>query len=96
MGLTMTQFEHHWTTVHRPLAQKYHVGMELYVQNVVRTAFGPGGEWIDGIAELGFRSPEAFATGMYDSDEGRKRISADVATFVGTAACGLYELVTTS
>ena len=66
------------------------------MQNVVRTAFGPGGEWIDGIAELGFRSPEAFATGMYDSDEGRERISADVATFVGTAACGLYELVTTS
>jgi uncharacterized protein (TIGR02118 family) len=92
----MTQFDHHWTAVHRPLAQKYHVGMELYVQNVVRSALGPGGEWIDGIAELGFRSPEAFATGNYDSDEGYKTIAADVATFVGTAACGLYELVTTS
>ena len=52
-----------------------------------------GGEAIDGIAELGFRSPGAFAAEMYDSDEGRAIISADVATFVGRAACGLYQLV---
>ena len=90
----MAQFEQHWTDVHRPLAQEHHVGMDLYVQNVVRSAFGPGGQGIDGIAELGFRSPEAFATGMYDSEEGLKTIAADVATFVGTAACGLYQLVT--
>jgi uncharacterized protein (TIGR02118 family) len=94
-GLTMAQFEQHWTEVHRPLAQEHHVGMELYVQSVVRSAFGPGVQGIDGIAELGFRSPEAFANGMYDSDEGRTAISTDVAKFVGTAACGLYRLVTT-
>ena len=92
-GLTMAQFEDHWTRVHRPLAQKHHVGMELYVQNVVHGAVATGGEAIDGIAELGFRSPEAFAAEMYDSDEGRAIISADVATFVGRAACGLYQLV---
>jgi uncharacterized protein (TIGR02118 family) len=95
-GLTMAQFEHHWTHVHRSLAQKYHVGMELYVQNVVRSALSSNGEGIDGIAQLGFPSEETFGTAMYDSDEGRRAISADVATFVGTAVCGLYQLVTTS
>ena len=68
----MAQFEDHWTRVHRPLAQKHHFGMELYVQSVVRSTSGHGGEGIDGMAELAFRSPEAFATEMYDSDEGRK------------------------
>jgi uncharacterized protein (TIGR02118 family) len=90
-GLTMAQFEHHWTHVHRALAQKYHVGMELYVQNVVRSVLGANGQGIDGIAQLGFRTEETFKTGMYDSDEGRKAISADVAKFVGTAECGLYQ-----
>jgi uncharacterized protein (TIGR02118 family) len=94
-GLTMAQFEDHWTQVHRPLAQKHHIGMELYVQSVVRSASGHDIEGIDGMAELAFRSPEAVATEMYDSDEGRKAIGADVAKFVGTAACGLYELVPT-
>ena len=94
--LTMAQFEHHWTHVHRALAQKYHVGMELYVQNVVRSALSAKGEGIDGIAQLGFPTEERFETAMYDSDEGRKAISADVAKFVGTADCGLYQLVTTS
>lgn len=94
-GLTMAQFEDHWTRIHRPLAQKHHVGMELYVQSVVRDAFGPGAGAVDGIAELGFRSQEAFAAEMYDSDEGRRIIGADVASFVGTAACGLYQRVTT-
>jgi uncharacterized protein (TIGR02118 family) len=95
-GLTMAQFEEHWTQVHRPLAQKHHFGMELYVQSVVRSASGRGSQEVDGMAELGFRSPEAFAKEMYDSDEGLTTIGADVAMFVGTAACGLYQLVPTS
>lgn len=96
MGLTVAEFEHHWTHVHRALAQKYHVGMELYVQNVVRNVVSSHGQEIDGIAELGFRTVESFETGMYDSEEGLKAISADVAKFVGTATCGLYQLVPTS
>jgi uncharacterized protein (TIGR02118 family) len=95
-GLTMAQFEHHWTHVHRTLAQKYHVGMELYVQNVVRSVLSAKGQGVDGIAQLGFRTEETFKTGMYDSDEGRTAIAADVAKFVGTADCGLYQLMTTS
>ena len=89
----MEQFEQHWTQVHRPLAQKHHLGMALYVQNVVRRTLGTNGQGIDGIAELGFPSVEAFTTEMYDSEEGRAAISADVAKFVGAASCGLYQLV---
>jgi uncharacterized protein (TIGR02118 family) len=92
-GLTESQFEQHWTQVHRPLAQKHHAGMELYVQSVVRSQLGSSGSGIDGIAELGFPSVESFQTEMYDSDEGLGTIRADVSTFVGTASCGLYRLV---
>jgi uncharacterized protein (TIGR02118 family) len=92
-GLTAGQFEKHWTEAHRPLAQKHHFGMELYVQNVVREQLGSTGPGIDGIAELGFRSVESFQGEMYDSDEGLTTIAADVSKFVGAASCGLYRLL---
>jgi uncharacterized protein (TIGR02118 family) len=92
-GLNEVQFEQHWTEVHRPLAQKHHFGMELYVQNMVRGLLGSSGLGIDGIAELGFRSEEALRDEMYDSDEGLKIISADVSKFVGRASCGLYRQI---
>ena len=92
-GLTEAQFEQHWTAIHRPLAQKHHFGMELYVQNVVRRPLGSGGQGIDGIAELGFRSEKALQNEMFDSDEGSKIISTDVSKFVGRASCGLYRLI---
>ena len=92
-GITQAQFKEHWTEVHRPLAQKHHFGMELYVQNVVRSQSGSDGREIDGIAELGFSSVESFQAEMYDSAEGLKTISADVSKFVGTASCGLYRLL---
>jgi uncharacterized protein (TIGR02118 family) len=92
-GLSESQFEQHWAEVHRPLAQKHHFGMELYVQNVVRGPVGSSGKGIDGIAELGFRSEDALQNEMYDSDEGLKIISADVSKFVGSASCGLYRLI---
>jgi uncharacterized protein (TIGR02118 family) len=91
--LTQAQFETHWTEVHRPLAQKHHLGMELYVQNVVRDQLGSNGPGIDGIAELGFSSVESFQGEMYDSEEGLKTIATDVSKFVGTASCGLYRLL---
>lgn len=92
-GLTMEQFEEHWTQVHRPLAQTHHFGMELYVQNLARHAAGGTGSGIDGIAELRFRSAEALANEMYDSPEGLQAISTDVAKFVGSASCGMYRRV---
>jgi uncharacterized protein (TIGR02118 family) len=90
-GLTGPEFERHWYDVHRPLAIEHHVGMQWYVQNVVRSQdhVTPGFE-ADGIAELGFESVEAFETQMYDDDNGRRMIEADVATFVGGAWMGLY------
>jgi uncharacterized protein (TIGR02118 family) len=90
-GLTSPEFERHWYDVHRPLAIEHHVGMQRYVQNVVRSHdhVTPGFE-ADGIAELGFESVEAFETQMYDDDNGRRIIEADVATFVGGAWMGLY------
>lgn len=98
-GLTVQQFEEHWTSVHRPLAQKHHIGMEVYVQNVVSPDPGsPGGGTdgmaggIDGIAELRFPSVVALRERFYDSEEGRTIIAADVGKFVGHASCGLYEL----
>jgi hypothetical protein len=90
-GLTGAQFERHWYDVHRPLAIEHHVGMQWYVQHVVRSHdHVVTGFEADGIAELGFESVAAFETQMYDDDNGRKIIEQDVATFVGGAWMGLY------
>ena len=49
---------------HTPLAVRHHVGLWNYTQNVVRRAYTPGGNPIDGIAELHFRDPRRLrATG---------------------------------
>ena len=55
--LTHEQFARHWTENHTPLALRHHVGLWNYTQNVVRRAFTPGGNPIDGVAELHFRTP---------------------------------------
>jgi uncharacterized protein (TIGR02118 family) len=81
-GLTHQQFVRHWTENHTPLAQKHHVGLWNYTQNVVRRAYTPGGAGIDGIAELHFRSRESFENEFFDSDEGRAVIMADVKRFM--------------
>ena len=49
-GLNHEQFVRHWTENHTPLALKHHVGLWNYTQNVVRRAFTPGSDKIDGIA----------------------------------------------
>ena len=90
-GLTGPEFQRHWYDVHRPLAVEHHVGMQWYVQNVVRSQdHVTRGFEADGIAELGFESVAAFETQMYDDDHGRRIIEEDVATFVGGAWMGLY------
>jgi hypothetical protein len=90
-GLTGPEFERHWYDVHRPLAIEHHVGMQWYVQNVVRSQdHVVTGFEADGIAELGFESVAAFETQMYDDDGGRRIIEHDVATFVSGAWMGLY------
>jgi uncharacterized protein (TIGR02118 family) len=80
--LTHQQFVRHWTEQHAPLANRHHVGMWSYTQNVVRRAYTPGGGRVDGIAELHFRTREDFDERFYDSDEGRQIIRQDVKKFI--------------
>ena len=81
-AITHEQFAQHWTEHHTPLALKHHVGLWNYTQNVVRRAFTPGSDKIDGIAELHFRTQDDFVYRFFDSDDGRAAILADVAKFM--------------
>ncbi len=81
-GTTHEQFVRHWTERHTPLAQRHHVGLWNYTQNVVRRAYTPGGSAFDGIAELHFRTRDDFVDRFFDSDEGRAVILADVKRFM--------------
>jgi uncharacterized protein (TIGR02118 family) len=81
-GMSHEQFVRHWTENHTPLAQRHHVGLWNYRQNVVRRAYTPGGADVDGIAELHFRTAEDFDTKFFDSDDGRAVIMADVKRFM--------------
>lgn len=81
-ALTHEQFVRHWTENHTPLALRHHVGLWNYTQNVVRRAYTPGGNAIDGVAELHFRTPDDFVYRFFDSDDGRAVILADVARFM--------------
>jgi uncharacterized protein (TIGR02118 family) len=80
--LDATAFDRHWRDVHAPLALRHHIGMSEYEQHVVRETLVPGARAIDGIALLGFPSPAALATGMFDSTEGRRIVGADTARFL--------------
>ncbi len=80
--LTHEQFVRHWTESHTPLAQRHHVGLWNYRQNVVRRAYTPGGAEVDGIAELQFRSRADFDEKFFDSAQGRAVIMEDVKRFM--------------
>jgi uncharacterized protein (TIGR02118 family) len=80
--LSHEQFVRHWTERHTPLALRHHPGLWNYRQHSVRRAFTPGGEGIDGIAELHFRSDDDVEERFFDSDEGRRVIFDDVARFM--------------
>ena len=81
-ALTHEQFARHWTENHTPLAMRHHVGLWNYTQHVVRRAYTPGGNPIDGIAELHFRTRGDLVDRFFDSDEGRAVILADVKRFM--------------
>jgi uncharacterized protein (TIGR02118 family) len=81
-SLSHEQFVRHWTENHTPLARRHHVGLWNYTQNVVRRALTPGGEGIDGVAELHFRTRADYENRFFDSDEGRGVILADVKRFM--------------
>src|SRR4051794_7852944 len=81
-SLSHEQFVRHWTENHTPLATRHHIGLWNYTQNVVRRALTPGGDAIDGVAELHFRTRADFENKFFDSDEGRAVILADVKRFM--------------
>jgi uncharacterized protein (TIGR02118 family) len=81
-SLSHEQFVRHWTENHTPLATRHHIGLWNYTQNVVRRSLTPGGDAIDGVAELQFRTRADFENKFFDSDEGRKAILADVKRFM--------------
>lgn len=78
------EFARRWDR-HVALARRHHPALRRYVQNiVVEPDCGVTG--IDGIVELGFASVKDLEQRMYDSDEGRAVIGADVRTFIDVAA----------
>ncbi len=81
-SLSHEQFVRHWTENHTPLARRHHIALWNYTQNVVRRALTPGGDAIDGVAELHFRTRADFENKFFDSDEGRAAILADVKRFM--------------
>jgi uncharacterized protein (TIGR02118 family) len=84
-GLTRADFARHWTEVHAPLARVHHPALRRYVQNIVVEPLG-NAEDIDGIVELGFATALDLEERMYDSDEGRAAVAADVKTFLDVGA----------
>ena len=82
-ALSHGQFVRHWTEVHAQLARAHHVGLADYTQNVVLSAYTPGGAGVDGVAELRFRTRADFEDRFYDSEAGKAIIRADVKKFIG-------------
>lgn len=69
---------------HVRLALAHHPGMRHYVVNVVERE-PEGTPPVDSFAELWFDSLASYQTELYDSEEGRRAIGADVARFLGGA-----------
>ncbi len=80
-GIDRDEFARRWDK-HVALARVHHPALRRYVQNIV---ISPA-DGIDGIVELGFESVDDLEQRMYDSDEGRAVIGADVRTFIDVAA----------
>ena len=74
------EFARHWTE-HVPLAERHHPTLLRYVQNYVVSE----GEF-DGVAELGFAEADDMVHRVYDSEEGKRIIRADVAEFTDTSS----------
>jgi uncharacterized protein (TIGR02118 family) len=75
---------------HVPLALRHHPTLRKYVVNLVEGRRA-GAEPLDSIGELSFDALDDFRERLYDSPDGRRRIEADVAGFMG----GAHAYVTT-
>ena len=81
-GISHEDFVRHLLEHHVPLALRHHPRLRKYLSAPVMPGTGdPDG--IDAVAELYFDSLEDFREGLYDSEEGRRIIEADVRRFVG-------------
>lgn len=84
-GLTVAEYGRRIVENHVPLALRHHPTMRSYRVNLVEREISPPLCPVDSIAELGFESVRDFRENLYDSDEGRRVIEADTATFLGGA-----------
>ena len=76
------EFDRHWVDQHAPLALRHHSGMGSYEQLVLEQTLTPGAADFDGVALLGFATLEDYTERMFDSDEGRAIILADIRSFL--------------
>lgn len=81
-GLAHDEFVEHWLTRHVPLAREHHPALRRYVTNVVDERLSPGGEPLDGIAELTFGGEGELRGGLFDSPEGERIVREDIARFI--------------
>jgi uncharacterized protein (TIGR02118 family) len=85
-SLDRDAFATYWSERHAPLARRHHPGIRRYVQNVVIAPLTDGTPDIDGIAELSFASIDDMRARLYDSEEGKAAIAADIGRFIDLPA----------
>jgi uncharacterized protein (TIGR02118 family) len=76
------EFASHWSDIHTGLARVHHPTIWRYAQNVVLRVVTPDSPYLDGVAELSFRTVEDWSQRKYDSDEGKRIITEDIAKFL--------------
>lgn len=70
---------------HAGLALKVHVGMDIYVRNVVEAALTKDAPEVHGVAELHFPTMRDMRERWFDSPAGREAIIQDVGHFLHSA-----------
>lgn len=85
-GLSPAEYGQRILTNHVPLALAHHPTMQHYRVNLVERPRGEPLVPVDSIAELSFATNEDFRDRLYASDEGRRIVTADTNTFLGSAA----------
>lgn len=70
--------------LHAPLAERVHIGADLYVQHWVVKALTPDSPPARGLPEMRFPEKMALVDHFFDSDRGRDEILQDTAHFVAS------------
>jgi len=83
--LTHEQYVERLLGGHVPLALRHHPTLRRYVVNIVEGTRGPAPA-LDSIGELWFDTLADYRERLYDSPEGERIITRDVAGFLGAAA----------